>query len=81
MPGSGRREETAGLFKWKTAKDAGCITQCLRCVLVDPDAHADQARKHGAEIIRGPYDNPGRAYDVEDLEGNVWNFGRYDPWA
>jgi len=31
-----------------------------------------------------PYDNagyPGRAYDARDPEGNVWNFGSYDPFA
>ena len=52
--------------------------------VADPDAHCAQAKAAGAEIVRGPYANdgyPGRAYDARDPEGNVWNFGSYDPWA
>lgn len=54
------------------------------CVVVeDIDSHADRARADGAEIVTEPYDEPygGRAYSCRDLEGNVWYFGSYDPWA
>ena len=57
---------------------------CVCAVVDDPDAHAARAVAAGAQVIAGPYDNqgyPGRAYDVRDSEGNVWNFGSYDPFA
>ncbi|MDH7795687.1 MULTISPECIES: VOC family protein [unclassified Beijerinckia] len=84
MLGSDRPGETTDLYRWKTAQDAGCITMCICAVVNDPDAHAANAKAQGARILRGPFDNPGypgRAYDVADTEGNVWNFGSYDPFA
>lgn len=76
--------ESAALYGWKTPREAGAITMSVCAVIDDPDAHAARAAAAGARIIKGPYDNqgyPGRAYDVWDSEGNVWNFGNYDPWA
>ena len=76
--------ESARLYKWKTPAEAGGITMCICAVIDDPDSHAARAKAAGARIIKGPYDNdgyPGRAYDVWDSEGNVWNFGNYDPFA
>ncbi|AHE56254.1 VOC family protein [Sphingomonas sanxanigenens] len=76
--------ESAKLYNWKTPAEAGGITMCVCAVIDDPDAHAARAAAAGARIIRAPYDNagyPGRAYDALDTEGNVWNFGSYDPFA
>ncbi|MGF7148738.1 putative glyoxalase superfamily protein PhnB [Sphingomonas zeicaulis] len=76
--------ESAKLYNWKTPAEAGGITMCVCAVIDDPDVHAARATSAGARIIRGPYDNvgyPGRAYDALDTEGNVWNFGSYDPFA
>jgi uncharacterized glyoxalase superfamily protein PhnB len=76
--------ESGQLYGWKTPEEAGGITMCVCAVIDDPDAHAARAAAAGARIIRGPYDNqgyPGRAYDAFDTEGNVWNFGSYNPWA
>lgn len=84
MLGSDRPNETTYLYRWKTVEQAGCITMCIYAVVDDPDAHAAQAKAQGARILRGPFDNPGypgRSYDVVDSEGNVWNFGNYDPFA
>jgi len=84
MLGSDRPGETRDLYRWKTAAEVGAITQCICCFVSDPDAHAAQARTAGARLLREPADNPGypgRGYDALDLEGNVWNFGSYDPWA
>ncbi|MFZ3181916.1 MAG: VOC family protein [Methylocystis silviterrae] len=84
MLGSDRPGDTKDLYNWKTPAAAGGVTMCICAVIDDPDAHAARARAAGAHIIRGPYDNqgyPGRAYDVWDSEGNVWNFGNYDPFA
>lgn len=79
--GDGEAEERYG---WKTPKDAGAITMCVYAVIDDPDAHHARAAAAGAEILTEPHDNegyPGRSYDARDPEGNVWNFGSYDPFA
>jgi uncharacterized glyoxalase superfamily protein PhnB len=84
MLGSARPGEMQALYGWKTPAEAGGITMCVCAWVADPDAHCAQAKAAGAEIVRGPYANdgyPGRAYDARDPEGNVWNFGSYDPWA
>lgn len=84
MLGSARGDESERLYGWKTPAQAGGITMCVCAVVDDPDAHHARARAAGARIVRGPYDNqgyPGRAYDARDPEGNVWNFGSYDPFA
>jgi len=83
MLGSDRPGGVTEKYKWKTAGDAGCITMCVCAVIDDPDAHCAIARAAGAEIITDPHDNegyPGRSYDARDPEGNVWNFGNYDPF-
>ncbi|VWX59974.1 conserved hypothetical protein [Burkholderiales bacterium 8X] len=83
MLGSDRPGGVTEKYRWKTAADAGCITMSICAVIDDPDAHCERARAAGAEIISEPSDNPGypgRAYDARDLEGNVWNFGSYDPF-
>jgi uncharacterized glyoxalase superfamily protein PhnB len=84
MLGSDRPGEVRDLYRWKTPAQAGGITMCICAYVVDPDAHHDRARAAGAEILTAPHDNqgyPGRGYDARDPEGNVWNFGSYDPWA
>lgn len=84
MVSSDRPGEVRERYGWKTALEAGCITMCVCAYVPDPDAHCARAKAAGAQIIIGPYDNPGypgRAYDARDLEGNVWNFGSYDPWG
>jgi uncharacterized glyoxalase superfamily protein PhnB len=50
---------------------------------IDADAHHDKARAAGAEIVRELTDEDygGRDYSVRDLEGNLWSFGTYDPYA
>jgi len=47
------------------------------------DAHCARARAAGAEITMAPEDQDygGRLYSCRDLEGNIWAFGSYDPWA
>ena len=84
MLGTAQHGEVQQLYGWKTPAEAGGVTMCVCAFVADPDAHCAQAQAEGAEIIRGPYANegyPGRAYDARDPEGNVWNFGSYDPWA
>jgi uncharacterized glyoxalase superfamily protein PhnB len=47
------------------------------------DAHFEQARSAGAEIISPPEDTDfgSREYHVRDLEGHFWTFGTYLPDA
>jgi uncharacterized glyoxalase superfamily protein PhnB len=84
MLSSARPGPATDLYRWRTPREAGGVTQCICVVLPDPDAHAAQARAAGADILKEPGDNqgyPGRGYDARDPEGNVWNFGSYDPNA
>ena len=55
----------------------------LYLVIKDPDAHHDRAAAAGADIVRPPADTDygAREYSARDLEGNVWSFGTYQPWA
>ena len=50
-------------------------------VVDDPDAHREQARAAGAEIITELHDTDygSREYAARDLGGNVWSFGTYRP--
>lgn len=84
MLGSVRPRGVSDLYGWKTPAQAGGVTMCVCAVIDDPDGHAARAEAEGAELLTRPHDNegyPGRGYDARDPEGNVWNFGSYDPWA
>lgn len=84
MLGSTGSEEVEKRYGWKTARQLGGITMSVYAVVADADAHHARAKAAGAEIVVEPHDNegyPGRGYDARDPEGNVWNFGTYDPWA
>jgi uncharacterized glyoxalase superfamily protein PhnB len=52
-------------------------------VIPDPDAHYERAVAAGAAIVREPVDQPygSREYSVRDIDGNLWSFGTYDPYA
>jgi len=45
------------------------------------DAHCEQARESGAEIVMEPMDTDygARQYAARDLDGNLWYFGTYRP--
>lgn len=63
--------------------EAGKPTAGVYATVEDPFAHADRARAAGAEIVMEPEDQDygGANYTARDPEGNLWNFGSYDPWA
>lgn len=65
------------------AEAGGICTQGLYLVVEDADAHLARARAAGAEIVLDISDKDygGRDYTCRDLEGHVWTFGTYDPWA
>jgi uncharacterized glyoxalase superfamily protein PhnB len=61
----------------------GIGTQSPYVIVEDADAHLARARAAGAEIVLDIEDKDygGRGYTCRDLEGHVWSFGTYDPWA
>ena len=55
----------------------------LYVVVDDPDAHHARAVAAGAEIVRDLEDQSygSRDYGARDLDGNMWWFGTYSPYA
>jgi uncharacterized glyoxalase superfamily protein PhnB len=55
----------------------------IYAVVSEPDAHYQRSRHGGADIVRELADQPygSREYSARDLEGNLWSFGTYDPYA
>ncbi len=82
----------AGMIMLGSARDdafgqlqgpGGRVTQSPYVVVEDCDAHHAGAVAAGADIVMDPEDQDygGRLYVCRDPEGNLWNFGSYDPWA
>jgi len=72
-----------GKLQRTPAEVGGVGTACI-CVLVpDADLHYQQAVSAGAEITNALADQDygGRGYGCRDLEGHLWYFGTYNPWA
>jgi uncharacterized glyoxalase superfamily protein PhnB len=65
------------------APDARASTVSIYIVVADPDAHYERARAAGTEIVRELTDEDygSREYSARDLDGNLWSFGTYDPYA
>jgi uncharacterized glyoxalase superfamily protein PhnB len=61
----------------------GRETQCAYMIVADCDAHYAQAKAAGAHIVDEleTKDYGGKGYSCRDLEGHLWSFGSYDPWA
>ena len=59
------------------------VCQSPYVVVSDVDQHHERAAANGAQIVLAPEDQAygGRLYSCHDPEGNLWNFGSYDPWA
>ena len=58
------------------------VSQSPYIIVADVDAHHASAAAAGAEVVMAPKDEDygGRGYSCRDPEGNLWNFGSYDPW-
>lgn len=82
MLGSVRDNELHRLMK-QPDEIGGAGTQSTYIVTRDADAHYARAKTAGAQIVMEIKDNDygGRGYSCKDLEGHLWNFGSYDPWA
>lgn len=61
----------------------GVSTQSIYVVVNSADALYAQAKAAGAEIVIELKDEDygGRGFSCRDLEGHLWSFGTYDPWA
>lgn len=61
----------------------GASTQSIYVVVNSADALYTQAKAAGAEIVIELKDEDygGRGFSCRDLEGHLWSFGTYDPWA
>ena len=58
------------------------VAQSPYIVIADVNAHYERALAAGAVIEQQPeaQDYGGSMYICRDPEGNLWNFGSYDPW-
>ena len=58
------------------------VSQSPYIIVTDVDSHHEKAVAAGAKIVLEPEDQPqgGRLYSCRDFEGNLWNFGSYNPW-
>jgi len=61
----------------------GAQTQTVYAVVNDADAIYRSAKQGGARIAMEIKDQDygGRGFSCYDLEGHLWSFGTYDPWA
>ncbi len=82
MLGSQNDNEYGKLLR--TPKDLkGFSTQAPYIVVEEVDKHYQRAVAAGAIIVMDIKDEDygGRGYSCKDPEGNLWNFGSYNPWA
>lgn len=80
MCGSARDDEWGAFVK--TSRALGGNSGSVYVVVQDVDAHCARAQAAGADILYGPRDTDygSREYAARDPEGQIWNFGTYDPW-
>ena len=81
MLGSAGDDEFGRLQRPPDTPDAP-VSQSPYIIVVDVDAHHATAVAAGAQVVMAPKDEDygGRGYSCRDPEGNLWNFGSYDPW-
>jgi uncharacterized glyoxalase superfamily protein PhnB len=82
MLGSARDDEYGKHFASPNQID-GAVTQSIYVIVPAIDEHFQRARARGAEILSELAEQHygGKLYTCRDLEGYLWNFGSYDPWA
>ncbi|WP_313055618.1 VOC family protein [Pseudomonas lopnurensis] len=61
----------------------GASTQGIYVIVNSADALYTQAKAAGAQVVVELKDEDygGRGFSCRDLEGHLWSFGTYDPWA
>jgi uncharacterized glyoxalase superfamily protein PhnB len=77
------KEEGYGKLVTTPGRLNGATTQAAYLIVTDADALHASAVEAGAEIVRelNTTDYGSREFSCRDLEGHLWNFGTYDPWA
>ena len=75
-------DDEFGRLQQPLARTDAPVSQSAYIVVADVDAHHATAVAAGAQVVMAPVDEDygGRGYSCRDLEGNLWNFGSYDPW-
>lgn len=83
MLGSVKKGTEFDRFLAQPDEAAGRETQSPYVIVADADAAYERARAAGAQIVIDIKDEDygGRGFSCRDLEGRLWNFGTYDPWA
>lgn len=61
----------------------GFNTQAPYIIVEEIEEHYEHAKANGAQIVLPLTDQDygGKLYTCRDPEGNIWNFGSYDPWV
>lgn len=79
MLGSARDDEFGRLQRAPTTEP---VTQSAYIIVDDIDGHYARAVTAGATITIEIKDEDygGRGYSCRDPQGQLWNFGSYDPW-
>lgn len=77
------RETEFGKHLAQPEETGGRVTMTIYMVVPDVDAHFARAKAAGANILREPVDQDygGRDYVCADMDGHIWSFGSYDPFA
>ena len=83
MLGSTDKDSAYGKLMTTPGQIGGRQTQSISVCTKDPDEIYRRAKKAGVEIVLDIEDKPygGRGFTCRDVEGHVWSFGSYDPWA
>ena len=84
MLGSVTSEASAWSRHLRQPDEVGGIeTQSAYVVVADADVACARAKAGGAEIVIDVRDEDygGRGFCCKDVEGHLWSFGTYDPWA
>lgn len=70
-------------FNVRTPRSLGASTQGIAAYVDDIDAHYQQAKAAGAELVDDLSDTDygARGYTARDPEGHLWSFGNYRPGA
>ncbi|MFL6575304.1 MAG: VOC family protein [Povalibacter sp.] len=61
----------------------GFVTQSVYVITSEPDELYAKAKRAGARIVVELRDESygSRGFTCADLEGHIWSFGTYNPWA
>ncbi|HBE66762.1 MAG TPA: glyoxalase [Planctomycetaceae bacterium] len=80
MLGSARDDEFGSMQCPPT--NSGAVTQSPYIVVADIDQLYTSAKSAGATIVIEIKDEDygGRVFSCRDPQGQLWNFGSYDPW-